>query len=330
MRTNLAGIMRAFSSIPARLLAIAVAAAVAALVLAGCSPTGSESTRIIPKHQVLNKAFQTYPNIPVLPNLRYTTADGAVLRLDVCLPDVAKGNTIAPRPAILAIHGGSWAHGDKSTVDWRSICQWLASTGYVAASVDYSLAPGARYPVAIHELERAVEWLRAPAQVKRFSIDPTLIGVLGGSAGGNLASLLGTEGSGALDSGHRVAAVVDLSGPINLTATGAVHPDLLPYQLSYLGCTNLANCTTAREASPLFHVDSSDPPFFVGHSTNERIPLSQSALFVAKMRAHGINVTFVTVKGQLHSIAMLDNAMRTRIAAFFHAKLVHTIIGTVK
>ena len=330
MRTNLAGIMRAFSSIPARLLAVAVAAAVAALVLTGCSPTGSESTRITPKHQVLYKAFQTYPNIPVVPNVRYTTVGGTVLRLDVCLPNVAKGTTVAPRPAILSIHGGSWAHGDKSNVDWRSVCQWLASTGYVAASVDYSLAPGARYPVAIHELDKAVEWLREPAQVKRFSIDPTLIGVFGGSAGGNLAALVGTEGSGALDSGHRVAAVAELSGPTNLTATGEEKPDLMPYQLSYLGCANLVNCKAAREASPLYHVDSSDPPFFVGHSTNERIPMSQSALFVAKMRAHGINVTFVTVKGQLHSIAMLDRAMRTRIAAFFHAKLVHTLIGTVK
>jgi len=322
--------MRAFSSIPARLLAIVVGAALAGFALSGCSPTGSQSTQIVPKHQVLYKAFQTYPNIPVVPNLRYATVHGAALRLDVCLPDVAKGTTIAPRPAILSIHGGSWAHGDKANVDWRSVCQWLASTGYVAASVNYTLAPGARYPLAIHELEKAVEWLRAPAQAKRFSIDPTLIGVFGGSAGGNLAALLGTMGTGPLDSGHRVAAVAELSGPTNLTATGAERPDLIPYQLSYLGCRSLAACPAAREASPLYHVDSSDPPFFVGHSTAERIPMSQSALFVAKLRSRGIDVTFVTVKGQLHSIAMLDKAMRTRVATFFHAKLVHTIIGTVK
>ncbi len=318
--------MRAFSSIQARLSALALAAALASVALTGCSPTGTASTRVVPKHQVLYKALQTYPKILVVPNLRYSTHDGTPLRLDVCLPNVAKGAAIAPRPAILSIHGGSWTHGDKANIDWRSVCQWLASTGYVAASVDYSLAPESRYPVAVHELERAVEWLRAPAQVKRFSIDPGLIGVFGGSAGGNLAALLGTDGTGALDSGHRVAAVAELSGPSNLTATGEERPNLIPYLLSYLGCKNLAGCATARVSSPFYHVDRSDPPFFIGHSTNERIPLSQSALFAAKLRANGIDVTFVTVKGHLHSIAMLDHRMRTRIAAFFHATLVHPAV----
>jgi acetyl esterase len=319
--------MRSFPTVPARLGIIVAVLATVGMVLVGCAPTGGQSTRIVPKRQALYKAFETYPNIPVVPNLRYASFAGRSVSLDICLPEVAKGTVIAPRPAILSIHGGSWAHGDKANIDWRSVCQWLASTGYVAASVNYGLAPGATYPLAITELERAVEWLRAPKQVKRFSIDPSLIGVFGGSAGGNLAALLGTVGKGSLDSGHRVAAVAELSGPTNLTVSGPEKPDLVPYELSYLGCTTLTVCPQARLASPLYHVDSSDPPFFVGNSTNERIPLAQSRTFVAKLRAAGVDVTFVTVKGQLHSIAMLDRAMRARIAAFFHAKLVHTLVG---
>jgi acetyl esterase len=321
--------MRAFSRIPARLATITLVIAAASLVLVGCAPTGSQSTSVVPKHQVLYHEFQTYPNIPVVPNLAYTTLDGQPMRLDVCLPDVAKGATISPRPAILSIHGGSWAHGDKSNIDWRSVCQWLASDGYVAASVNYALAPAHVYPTAIDELERAVEWLRDPAQVKRFSIDPTLIGVFGGSAGGNLAALLGTTGKGPLDAGHRVAAVAELSGPANLTASGPEHAELVPYELAYLGCRTLASCPNARRASPLYHVDSTDPPFFIGHSTRERIPLTQSRALVSKLRSVGVDVTFVTVKGQLHSIAMLDRAMRARITAFFRAKLVHTLIAPV-
>ena len=79
---------------------------------------------------------------------------------------------------------------------------------------------------------------------------------------------------------------------------------------------------TLIDTADAYHVDSSDPPFFIGHSSDERIPLSQSASFVKRLRSSGVDVTFVTVKGHEHSIAMLDLAMRNRIAAFFHAKLV--------
>jgi len=97
--------------------------------------------------------------------------------------------------------------------------------------------------------------------------------------------------------------------------------------LSYLKCDTFTNCPQARDASPLYHVDKTDPSFFIGHSTDERIPLVQSTAFVKALRSAGVDVTFVTVKGHEHSIAMLDAAMRSRIAAFFHAKLVNLPFG---
>jgi acetyl esterase len=322
--------MRAFPGSRLKWMPLAVALLVGAVALAGCAPTGSESTHVTARHPVLYSKFQTYPNIPVDTNLQYGDADGQALRLDVCLPDTPKGTKIAPRPAIVSIHGGSWAHGDKANIDWRSVCQWLASEGYVTASVGYQLAPEHPYPAAIDNIRAAVRWLRAPAQVTRYKIDPTLIGAFGGSAGGNLAALLGTSGTTSLDSGGRVAAVAELSGPANLTASGPELPDFEHYVLSYLGCTTFAQCPAATKASPLYQVNKTDPPFFIAHSTNERIPLSQSAALVRKLRSVGVDTTFVTVKGQLHSIAMLDRGMRDRIAEFFHTKLVHNAIGAVR
>ena len=43
--------------------------------------------------------------------------------------------------------------------------------------------------------------------------------------------------------------------------------------------------------------------------------------FVAALRASGVDTTFVTVEGSLHSIAMLDDDMRARVIAFFRTKL---------
>src|SRR5205085_994504 len=49
------------------------------------------------------------------------------------------------------------------------------------------------FPAALHDVKCAVRWLRAHAD--RFAIDPQRVGVVGYSAGGQLACLLGmTEG----------------------------------------------------------------------------------------------------------------------------------------
>jgi acetyl esterase/lipase len=296
-----------------------------ALVLASALSPVAASAHGTTHHALAAAAAGT----SVIANVRYGTAEGAPLLLDVCLPATTK-TPATPRPAIVVIHGGSWAHGDKAIPAWRDVCRWLASEGYVAAAVNYGLAPQHPFPTAINEIRMAVRWLRAPAQVTRYSIDPTRIGAFGGSAGGNLAALLGTTGTGALTSGSRVAAVAELSGPTNLTASGPELADFQHYVLSYLRCASFTKCPSAVAASPLLQVRRGDPPFFVGHSISERIPLAQSATFVAKLRAAGVATTFVTVPGTRHSIAMLDQTMRTRIAAFFHATLVSTPKGSSK
>lgn len=309
--------MPAFARLSTKLLVAGLAAALAATALAGCAELGP-STRM---RDEVSADLHKYPGISVVRNLTYENVDGQSEQLDVCLPVVPTTAPLAPRPAILEVHGGSWAYGDETDSDWQDVCQWLASTGYVAVNVNYRLAPAHRYPDAIHDLERAVEWMREPSQTRRFAINPSQIGAFGGSAGGNLVSLLGTLGRGSTATGHRVAAVAEMSGPINLTSSGAERNAFYFHVREYLGCTTLTSCPQAAEASPDTHIDSSDPPFFVSNSTNELIPLAQSADFVKALRRAGINTTFVTLVGQNHSIAGLDAAVRTRIAAFFHTNL---------
>jgi acetyl esterase len=313
----------------AGLAALAIVAA--ALGLVGCAPSVVvKPVHAVVGHVVVVHEFPMFPKIHVLHNVDYSRVGGHALQLDVCLPQVAKGARPTPRAAILLIHGGSWTVGDKDNRAWRSTCEWLASSGFVAASGDYRLAPEHVYPAAIDDIEHAVEWLRAPEQAKRFAIDPSLIGVFGGSAGGNLAALVGTEGQGPLNTGHRVAAVAELSGPADLTASGVERPEFIPAVTNYLGCVRLTSCPAARAASPLYQVDPTDPPFFIGHSTDELIPLQQSQAFVAKLRAVGDTATFIVVKGEQHSVDMLDTSMRDRLLAFFHAKLVPSRVGAVK
>lgn len=227
------------------------------------------------------------------------------------------------RPAVLSIHGGSWARGDKGNSDWRNVCEWLASEGFVAYSVNYRLVPAVSFPAAIEDLGRAVEWMRANAE--RYGIDPDRIGAFGGSAGGNLATLLGARGNGSLTDGSRVAAVAELSGPVDLSYDGIVvaggSSGLEQIVLDYLDCESLLDCKAAQDASAVRSLDRTDPPVFVGSSTEEFIPLSQSTGFSEALNDHGIVNQLVTVPGSLHSIGILDAAMRDAVSAFLHEHL---------
>ncbi len=306
------------------------AASALALALGACAPRGAATERIEPSTDPRYAGFPLDPGIRVVEDLVYGAADGgAQLRLDACLPPGSDAVTSA-RPALILVHGGSWARGSKNDIPWRSTCQWLARGGYPTFTVNYRLAPLHPYPAAIEDLRTAVEWLRDDEQVETFALDPARIGAVGGSAGGNLAALLGAEGEGPLDEGSRIAAVVDLSGPADLTGRN-VTPEFEPAQLSYLGCRSRDACPQAVDASVATWIDESDPPFFVAHSSREYIPLAQSQNLVSALRDAGVDTEFVTVDGTLHSIAMLsdNDELRARILDFLDRELADQVEGVV-
>jgi len=327
------------SGIRARRIALAALAALAAVVgvaalsgfhtqLREIDPSGPDAASEVVSADIIGiRTFTPPAGLVVEADLEYgTREDGTLLTLDVCTP--APDALVTSRAAVVAIHGGSWARGDKANADWRNVCLWLASEGFVAASVNYRLVPDARFPAAIEDVALAVEWLRAPEQVERFGIDPARIGAFGGSAGGNLAALLGTTGEGRLDEGARVAAVAELSGPVGLGAAELVDDGASPWLRSivgeYLGCepgAAIDACPQQADASPATLVDPSDPPFFIGHSEQEVVPVGQSTRFANTLSAAGVPVELVVVPGTAHSIGILDEALRARAAAFLHAYL---------
>ena len=309
--------------------AVAVTFAVSAFhqPLREIDPTAEDAVSEVAGTELIGiRTFSPPAGIRVDADLEYGVSDdGMLLTLDVCRPAVS---ALVASPAVVSIHGGSWARGDKANADWRNVCLWLASEGFVAASVNYRLVPDARFPAAIDDVALAVEWLRAPEQVELFGLDPDRIGAFGGSAGANLAALLGTTGEGALDEGSRVAAVAELSGPVGLSAaelaTDGATPWLRAIVGEYLGCepgAGIEACPQSTDASPANRIDPSDPPFFIGHAEQEVVPLGQSERFAATLGAAGVPVQLVVVPGDAHSIGILDEMLRPRVAAFFHAHL---------
>ena len=133
----------------AALAAIAAIAGVAALSgfhtqLREIDPTGPDAASEVATAETIGiRTFTPPAGLEVEADVEYgTREDGTLLTLDVCRP--APDAIEQQRPAVVSIHGGSWARGDKANADWRSVCLWLASEGFVAASVNYRLVPDVR------------------------------------------------------------------------------------------------------------------------------------------------------------------------------------------
>lgn len=88
-------------------------------------------------------------------------------------------------PVTLYFHGGGWVLGGLDTHD--ATCRELAeASGSAILSVDYRLAPEARYPAAAEDCYDACGW--AIANASRLGVDAARLAVAGDSAGGNLAA----------------------------------------------------------------------------------------------------------------------------------------------
>jgi acetyl esterase/lipase len=112
------------------------------------------------------------------------TAPDAVLPVRVYRPPQA---AMVPAPLVVNFHGGGYVQGDLAQSDW--FCGQVALlAGVVVVSVDYRLAPEHPFPVPAQDAYAATAALAA--EPGRWGIDPTRIGVMGDSAGGNLATVV--------------------------------------------------------------------------------------------------------------------------------------------
>ena len=120
----------------------------------------------------------------------YKEVDGKALQLSVFLPE-GYANSTEPFPTFVVYHGGSWAVGEAS---WHyPDCEYWASRGMIAVSVDYRLSQrdGVKVPLeCVKDAKSAVRFLRNNAG--RLKVASDKIVIAGGSAGGQLAAAMAT------------------------------------------------------------------------------------------------------------------------------------------
>lgn len=87
-------------------------------------------------------------------------------------------------PAMLYIHGGGWTLFSIDTHD-RLMREYAARAGIAVIGIDYSLSPESKFPVALHEIADALDWVVENAA--DLDVDPARLLIGGDSAGANLS-----------------------------------------------------------------------------------------------------------------------------------------------
>lgn len=266
------------------------------------------------------KLLKKYPQIVVVKPLKspnivqrfdvpYITVgeNGRELKADLFYPTKIKQKL----PGVVLVHGGGWRSGDKSMN--TPLAQQLALKGYFVMSVEYQLSLEAKYPAAVYNLKTAVRWLRSKAQ--EFQLNENYIAIIGGSAGGQLASLIGAtndnpqyEGNqGYTEFSSKVQAVVDLDGLLDFTDLEnlAVKRTSQSADVFWLKGHYDSIPDTWRDASPLYQVTEKSPPFLFINSAQSRFHAGYKGMF-AQLKSMNINAEVVELKDAPHSYWFFD------------------------
>lgn len=258
--------------------------------------------------------------VRVLRGRKYVRNGHERQKLDLYLPESTR-----PLPVLVWIHGGGWSGGDRSNPPILD----FTGDGYAVVSVGYRLSGDAIFPAQIHDLKAAIRWLRANSAT--YNLDPDRIGVVGASAGGHLAALLGTSGGhaglegdlGNPEQSSEVQCVVDLFGPSDLTRMGRRRDQKKSPEARLIGGPIDRNRGRAERAAPLRYVDAGDAPFLILHGDADPVvPLEQSRRLRDALRDAGVEATLLTEPGGGHGPPEYYlREHRSRIASFLRSHL---------
>jgi acetyl esterase/lipase len=232
----------------------------------------------------------------------YAHVDGVPLRYDHYRPQRVTG----PAPAVVAVHGGAWVHGDPSQAAGNALR--FARHGIATVSISYRLAPAHRFPAPLDDVRRGLRWVRAHAA--ELGIDPERIALLGLSAGAHLAMLAhvarGVSGlapdlpSDLASVSEDVRAVIVHYGPFDLARRRPFSDGLDPVR-ELLG-PRADDPEWLRLASPVHHAAKATAPVLLVHGTADIVvSYRESERMQAALRAAGKPAELLLLDGAPHA-----------------------------
>ena len=92
-------------------------------------------------------------------------------------------------PVVFWIHGGALMVGSRKWINEWQLQQYI-SNGSVVVSADYRLAPESKLVAIIEDIQDAYKWVQTVCP-EYYPVDPGRVAVIGHSAGGYLALMMG-------------------------------------------------------------------------------------------------------------------------------------------
>lgn len=231
------------------------------------------------------------------------------------LLDLARPSAPGPHPLVVFVHGGGWRVGER--VHLARETRIFAGLGYVAATLDYRLAPEHLFPAAASDVRCAVRYLSTRTDL---GIDPRRIGLVGFSAGAHLVALAAVSPSDpALDDvpceiaePARVRAVVGYFGIYDLRRSAGLGNATRNMVGNFLGPEAIAR---APLASPILAASAESPAMlFVHGSDDEVVPISESVAMRNALREHDVPTDLVRIEGIGHGFILRSTRPEVRPA----------------
>jgi len=248
--------------------------------------------------------------------------------LDIYVP----GKNTVKRPVVIWFHGGGWRKGDKNSAmdNMDETVREMIQKKYTIVSVNYRYSSTDKFPAQIQDCYQAVEFIYEHAA--EYNLDRSRIAVMGFSAGGHLAALLGLSNDNKINDFYpkaqsprfKVKLIIDyygISDLVTLTGPGATDP--------HIGVTLLTGASAAdrpdlsRKASPIQYIDKNDPPCLIFHGDrDEAVSLDQSILLKSELDKAGVKNELMVIKGAPHAGPMFDTEnVRRKLFTYLHAYL---------
>lgn len=214
----------------------------------------------------------------------------------------------AIKNAMVVVHGGAWSEGTRTMK--AGFCRHFAEKNFVVMSIDYRLAPDTQYPEMVQDVVNSIKFMRNNAA--EYDIDTNCIGIVGASAGGNLAALaayLGDEeimqreceecGDATADVRYIVSyyGVMDMENDPLVSAFAPIFP----------GSQDLLD-----EASPINYVETHNIPMFFSHGLRDMVvnynfnALAMSEKLVENNTTMSLNPLDTNVHGYMAGSSLSD------------------------
>ncbi len=213
--------------------------------------------------------------------------------------------------AVLVIPGGGY-HAIAYTWEGTDVAKWLNSNGIVAAVLKYRLPNDTitnkvRYRSPLLDASRAIRLLRANAE--KWKIDKNKIGVMGFSAGGNLAATLGTHfneeqyKNDAVDSLSSRPDFMALLYPVITMEEEFTHKGSRKNLLGENPSESLINYFSAEK-----NVSSDTMPTFLVHCSDDKVvPVENSLIFYEALHKYNVNIEMHIYPKGGHGFSLANN-----------------------